>query len=148
MVKVSTNGPGDQSSIPGRVIWNTKKKWYLIPHCLTFGIIRYGSRVKWSNPGNGITPCPSAQCSSYWKGSRQVTLDYTRQLYLYTHTHTHTHTHTYIYIYIKIKDKFEKIFEKYISLRGPTYFFRLMKTVFIYCRPSTSWPVVYKSQER
>ena len=26
------------------------KKWYLMPPCLTLSIIRYGSRVKWSNP--------------------------------------------------------------------------------------------------
>ena len=27
------------------------KKWYLMPPCLTLSIIRYGSRVKYSNPG-------------------------------------------------------------------------------------------------
>ena len=32
------------------------KKWYLIPLCLTLSIIRYISRVKWSNPGKGVTP--------------------------------------------------------------------------------------------
>ena len=26
-------------------------KWYLIPPCQTLSIIRYGSRIKWSNPG-------------------------------------------------------------------------------------------------
>ena len=30
------------------------KKWYLIPPCLTFSIIRYVSRVKWSNPGKRV----------------------------------------------------------------------------------------------
>ena len=30
------------------------KKWYLMPPCLTLSIIRYGSRVKWSNPGKGV----------------------------------------------------------------------------------------------
>ena len=29
------------------------KKWYLMHPCLTLGI-RNGSRVKWSNPGNGV----------------------------------------------------------------------------------------------
>ena len=29
------------------------QKW---PPCLTFSIIRYGSSVKWSNPGKGIVP--------------------------------------------------------------------------------------------
>ena len=49
-VRVFANGPGDLGSIPGRVIPKTLK-WYLIPPCLTLSIIRYGSRVKWSNPG-------------------------------------------------------------------------------------------------
>ena len=32
------------------------KKWYLVPPCLTLSIIRYVSRVKWSNPGIGAGP--------------------------------------------------------------------------------------------
>ena len=35
------------------------KKWYLMPPCLTLSIIRYGSRVKWSNPGKGVAPSPT-----------------------------------------------------------------------------------------
>ena len=31
-----------------------KKKWYLMPPCLTLSIIRYESRVKWGNPGKGV----------------------------------------------------------------------------------------------
>ena len=58
-------------------------KWYLIPPCLTLSNIRYISRVKWSNPGKGVAPSPAPWCSSYWKGSLQVTLDYGHQLYLY-----------------------------------------------------------------
>ena len=42
-------------SIPGRVIPKIQKK-YLMPPCLTVSIIRYRSRVKWSNPGNGVVP--------------------------------------------------------------------------------------------
>ena len=57
------------------------QKWYLIPPCLTLSIIRYVSRVKWSNPGKGVAPSPAPQCSSYWKGSLRVALDYGRQLY-------------------------------------------------------------------
>ena len=56
-------------------------KWYLIPPCLTLSNIRYVSRVKWSNPGKGVAPSPTPWCSSYWKGSLLVTLDYGRQLY-------------------------------------------------------------------
>ena len=35
------------------------KKWYLMLPCLTLNIIRYGSRVKWSNLGNGVAPSPT-----------------------------------------------------------------------------------------
>ena len=58
------------------------KKWYLIPPCLTLSIIRYGSRVKWSNPGKGVAPSSTPWYSSYWKGSLWVALDYSHQLYL------------------------------------------------------------------
>ena len=54
------------------------KKWYLIPPCLTLNIIRYVLRVKWK----GVASSPTPQCSSYWKGSLLVTLDYGHQLYL------------------------------------------------------------------
>ena len=40
--------------------------------------------VKWSNPGKGVMPSPTPQCSSYWKGSLRVTLDLGCQLYLLT----------------------------------------------------------------
>ena len=54
----------------------------MIPPCLTLSNIRYVSRIKWSNPGKGVVPAPTAQYSSYWKGSLQVALDYGCQLYL------------------------------------------------------------------
>ena len=57
------------------------KKWYLMPPCLTLTIIRYGLRVKWSNPGKGVAPSPTPWCSSYRKGRLRLTLDYGRQLY-------------------------------------------------------------------
>ena len=41
MVRVFANCPGDQGSIPGRVIIKTQKWYYNI---------NYGSRVKQSNP--------------------------------------------------------------------------------------------------
>ena len=59
------------------------KKWYLMPPCLTLSIVRYGSRIKWSNPRNGVAPFPSPWCSSHCKGSLPVTLDYGCQLYLH-----------------------------------------------------------------
>ena len=55
------NGLGDQGSIVGQIIPKTFKKWYLIPPCLILSIIRYVSRVKWSNPGKGVAPSPSPQ---------------------------------------------------------------------------------------
>ena len=79
MSRVFTNGLG---SIQGQVIPKTQK-WYLIPPCLTLSIIRYGSRVKWSNPGKWVAPSPTPWCNSYQKGSLLVTLDYSRQLYFY-----------------------------------------------------------------
>ena len=57
-------------------------KWYLIHPCLTLSNIMYGSRLKWSNPGKGVTPSPTLRCSSYWKGSLLVALDCGWQLYL------------------------------------------------------------------
>ena len=56
-------------------------KWYLIPPCLTLSNIRWVSRVKWNNPGKGVVPSPTPQCSSYRKESLRVALDYS-QLYL------------------------------------------------------------------
>ena len=57
------------------------KKWYSLPPYLTLNIIRYGSGVKWSNPGKGEALSPAPWCSSYRKGSLRVTLDYCRYLY-------------------------------------------------------------------
>ena len=57
-------------------------KWYLVPPCLTLSNIRYVSRVKWSNPRKGVAPSSTPRCSSYWKGSLLVALDYGRQLTL------------------------------------------------------------------
>ena len=54
------------------------QKWYSMPPCLTFSIIRYGSRVKLINPEKGLAPFPTPRCSSYWKGSLWVALNYDR----------------------------------------------------------------------
>ena len=60
---------------------------------------RYVSRIKWSNPEKGIASSPTPRCSSYWKGSLLVALDFGCQLYLLT---------IYIYIYINRKLSFAK----------------------------------------
>ena len=80
--RVFANGPEDLGSIPGRIIPKTLK-WYLISPWLTLNNIRYVSSVKWSNPGKGVAISPTPRCSSYWKGSLLVALDYSRQLYFY-----------------------------------------------------------------
>ena len=63
------------------------KKWYLMPSCLTLSIIRYGSRVKRSNPGNGVAPSPTLWCSSYRKESFRIALNYSRQLFYPSKVH-------------------------------------------------------------
>ena len=75
-----------------------KKKRYLMSPCLTPSIIRYRSRVKWSNPGNGVGPSPISRCSSYWKGSLWVALNYGRQLYIYIYIYIYIYAHTHTQI--------------------------------------------------
>ena len=70
------------------------KKWYLIPPCSTLSIIKYGSRVKWSNSRKVVAPSPTSRCSSYWKGSLLFALDYGRQLYFTIFT-------SYIYLFFR-----------------------------------------------
>ena len=40
-----------------------------MPLCLTLIVIRYGSKVKWSNPGNGVVPSPTAGLVAIEKGA-------------------------------------------------------------------------------
>ena len=87
------------------------KKWYLMPPCLILSIIRYGSRVKWSNPGKGVAPSPTPWCSSYRKGSLRVTLEYRRQLYFYLLIYYYIYKHIYIYIYDVKPDGFRSQLE-------------------------------------
>ena len=55
----------------------------MIPPCLTLSNIKYVSRVEWNNPGKGVALSPTLQCSSYWKGSLLVTLNYGHLLFLF-----------------------------------------------------------------
>ena len=55
--------------------YQSLKKWYLTPPCLILSIRRYGSRVKWSNPGKGVAPFPTPWCITCRKGSLRVTFD-------------------------------------------------------------------------
>ena len=76
----------------------------MVLDCLILGIMRYGSTVKWSNPGNGVVPSPRTLCRSCWNGSLQVTLDYSRQ-----------HIYIYIYIYIITELVVTKSIRGYVS---------------------------------
>ena len=82
------HGPGDLSSIPGRVILKTQV-WYLMSPCSTHSIIRNGSRVKWSNWGKGIQPslqhCEVAM-ENEASGSPSITV---ANLYIYIYIYTH-----------------------------------------------------------
>ena len=49
------------------------KKWYLMP-LLNTRHYKVWVKGKWSNPGKGVVP----RCSSYWKGSLWVALDYSQ----------------------------------------------------------------------
>ena len=69
MVRVCANGQGDLGS------YQRLKKWYLMSPCLTLSIIRYGSRVKWSNPVKRAAPSPTPWCSSYQKREPSYPLD-------------------------------------------------------------------------
>ena len=89
------------------------KKWYLMPPCLTLSIIRWGSRVKWINPGKGVAPSPTSRCSSYWKGSLRITLDYGRQLcFAYSFKYLVLIQIIYTYMVSSIPIKYKKIFKK------------------------------------
>ena len=81
MVWVFANGPGTevQSQVES---YQRLKKWCLMLPCLTLNIIKYGSRVKWSNPEKELVSSPTPRCSCYRKGNLRVTLDYGHLLYL------------------------------------------------------------------
>ena len=80
MVRVFTNGTGDQSSIPGQVILKTQKI-VLDPSLLNTQ--QYKVRVKWSNPGNGVASSPTPWCNSYQKGSLRLMFDYSHKFTLH-----------------------------------------------------------------
>ena len=82
--RVFTNGPGDRGSIPGQVIPKTQKM-VLDTTLLNTQCYKVPIMGKWSNPGKGIAPFLTPRCSSYWKGSLWVTLNY-------------SHHHTNIYM--------------------------------------------------
>ena len=54
--RVFANSPGDQSSIPSRVI----------PKTALLNTQHYKVRVKWTNPVNGVIPSPTPRRCSFW----------------------------------------------------------------------------------
>ena len=82
MVRVFANGAGDLGSVSGRVIPKTQKM-VLDASLLNHHYYKVWIKVKWVDPGKGVAPSPTPWCSSYRKGSLQVTLDYSHQLYFY-----------------------------------------------------------------
>ena len=92
--RVFTNDPGHQGSIPDPVIWKTLKM-VLDASLLNIQYSKVWIKVKWSIPGKGVASFPTPWCSSYWKGSLQLSLVNNRPTYL-------TDTYIYIYIYIYI----------------------------------------------
>ena len=91
----------------------------MIPPWLTLSNIRYVSRVKWSNLEKGVASSPTPRCSSYWKGSLLVALNYSRQLDL---------------MIFKISLSFSKIlqgFESILWLSLQLLQFRLLVQVFL-----------------
>ena len=75
------NGPGDLGSIPGRVIPKTQKM-VLDASLLNTQHYKVWIKGKVEQSWEGVAPSPTPWCSSYRKGSLQVTLDYGRQLTL------------------------------------------------------------------
>ena len=79
MSTVFANGPGERGSIPGQVIPKTKKK---VLDASLLNTQDYKVRIKGKvEQSREWSSTPTLWCSSYWKGSLQVTLDRGRQLY-------------------------------------------------------------------
>ena len=77
--KVFANGPGDQGSIPGRVIPKTLKIVFDTSlHNTQQYKVRFKGKVEQSRERSSAPP-HTTWFRSYWKGSHLVTLDYGRQ---------------------------------------------------------------------
>ena len=75
------NSPGDLGSIPGHVIPKTLK---MVLDASLLNTQQYKWRIKGKvdQSKESSSALPTPQCSSYWKGSLLVALDYGHQLYL------------------------------------------------------------------
>ena len=79
--RVFTDGPGNVGSIPGRVIPKTLK---MVLDTYLFNTQQYKVRIKGKvkQSWEKSSAPPTLWCSSYWKGSLLVALDYGHQFYL------------------------------------------------------------------
>ena len=101
MVKVFANGPGDRGSIPGRVIPKTQKM-VLDISLLNTQHYKVQIKGKWSNPRKELANSPTPWCSSYWKGSLLVTLDYSWPTYCLCVFVTNVAKGTSVSIYLSV----------------------------------------------
>ena len=120
-----------------------------MPPCLTLSMIRYRSRVKWSNPRKWVAPFPTPWCSSYRTVSLRVTLGYGRQLYyVYIYRRVGLYWYIYIYIYIYVYTYIHMYTHTYIYVHTHTHTFRYAYTrmytyvysfiyICTYCHPQT-----------
>ena len=82
MVRVFASGPRVQGSVLDRVIPKIKKM-VLETSLLNIQHYKIWIKGKMSNPGKGIVPSAAPQCSSYWKESFRVALDYGQPTHAY-----------------------------------------------------------------
>ena len=84
-LNVFGNGPENQDSILGQVIPKTQKMVIDVALLKTLSIIKYRTRVKWSNPGKGVATSPTSQCSGIEKRAFGLPLTTVANFtYLYT----------------------------------------------------------------
>ena len=119
------------------------KKWYLMPPCLTFSIIR----VKWSNLGKGVALSATPQSSNYWKGSFRVFLDKVHQLYFLTFNNIMIQTITAVAFRTNnILCYSASSYDTHFVLLGPSSLFSLFHLFFstLHCFVGwTAWPDFY-----
>ena len=81
--RVFANGTGERGSIPGHVIPKTLKM-VLDTSLLNTQQYKVQIKGKIEQSREEVAPSSTPRCSSNWKGSHLVALDYSRQLYWYT----------------------------------------------------------------
>ena len=90
------------------------KKWYLILPCLTLSIIRYESRVKWSNPRNGVVHPLHLGVVAIEKGAFGLPLT-TVVNFTYLERMIYSYKHRYVCMYVWIPQNTELILAKWLE---------------------------------